>query len=124
MVLSAKNKIVVAINKVFLAISSVQLQRIQLVFTKLQNNAILAVDNSLEITFLVKISRVFSLIFIITITRSAIDKTLSFMEFELMLPYYLQESVIFKNSLNKASAFRKAEKSWKVQPVLPLSKCF
>lgn len=78
----------------------------------------------LKLPFWLKFLGFFPLIFIITITRSAIDKTLSFMEFELMLPDYLQESVIFKNSLNKASAFWKAEKSWKVQPVLPLSKCF
>lgn len=54
MVLSAKNKIVVAINKVFLTISTVQLEQIQPVFTKLQNNVIIAMDNFQEITLLVK----------------------------------------------------------------------
>lgn len=43
--LCAKNEAVVAINKVFLAISSVQLlERIQSVFTKLQNEVTLAVE--------------------------------------------------------------------------------
>lgn len=47
MALSAKNEIVAAVSKVFLAISSVQLERIQPVFSKLQNKVILAMDNFL-----------------------------------------------------------------------------
>lgn len=54
MVLSAKNKVVVAMNNVFLTISTVQLERIQPVFTKLQNNVIIAMDNFQEITLLTK----------------------------------------------------------------------
>lgn len=53
--LRAKNEAVVAINKVFLAISSVQpLERIQSVFTKLQNEATPAMEKKIEITVLVK----------------------------------------------------------------------
>lgn len=59
--LSAKNEIVPAVRfslllaEVFLAISSVQLERIQPVLTKLQNKVVLAMDNFLEFTFLFKL---------------------------------------------------------------------
>lgn len=61
MALSAKNEIVAAIMlflllaEVFLSISSVQVERIWPVLTKLQNKVVLAMENFLEITFLFKL---------------------------------------------------------------------
>lgn len=61
MALSAKNEIVAAVRfslllaEVFCAISSVWLERIQPVLTKLQNKVVLAMDSFLEITFLFKL---------------------------------------------------------------------
>lgn len=55
--LRAKNEAVVAINKVFLAISSVQLlERIQSVFTKPQNEVTPAMEKNLKLLFWLKLN--------------------------------------------------------------------
>lgn len=128
MALSAKNEIVAPIRfslllaEVFLAVSSVQVERIRPVLTKLQNKVVLAMENFLEITFLFKLlfclsfclklklntSRCFSLFLLLQLLTLTFVKTLCHSWiFEFMLPDSLQESVILKTILTRPVPFEK-----------------
>ena len=99
----------VAINKVFLAISSVQLlERIQSVFTKLQNEVTLAVEKkNLKLLFWLKLNFYFFIFERVTNNKTS-GKVYGVWVHITRFPAIVR-FLVFLRSLNKASAFQKAE---------------